>query len=208
MLDRFAIAWLRKPLVGLARYLHTKGVAADSVTFCGFAVGMLAIPVIALHWYGAGLVLILLNRVADGVDGALARISTATDAGGFLDIVLDFIFYSSVIFAFALADPAANGLAAAALIFSFVGTGSSFLAYAIMAERRKLVNIVYPHKGFYYLGGLTEGTETILFFAAICLWPPFFSLLAWFFAGLCLLTTIARVWGGYRTLAAAEEEHI
>ncbi|SHO49024.1 CDP-alcohol phosphatidyltransferase family protein [Desulfopila aestuarii] len=206
MLDRFAIEWLRGPLVSGARWLHAHGMRANQVTLWGFMIGMLAIPAIGLNWYSVGLLLILMNRVADGIDGALARIDGATDAGGFLDIVLDFIFYSGIIFAFALADPARNSLAATALIFSFVGTGSSFLAYAIMAERRKFVNIVYPHKGFYYLGGLAEGTETIFFFIAICLFPALFPLLAWFFAGICLLTTIVRVWGGYRAIAAAEEE--
>ena len=204
MLDRFAIRWLRAPLASGARLLHNRGVGADQVTLWGFVIGILAVPAIGLGWYSAGLFLILANRIADGIDGALARIDGATDAGGFLDIVLDFIFYSGVIFAFALADPPANGLAAAALIFSFVGTGSSFLAYAIMAERRKFVNIVYPQKGFYYLGGLAEGTETILFFVAICLFPALFPLLAWIFTGICLLTTMVRVWGGYRAISAAE----
>lgn len=204
MLDRFAITWLHAPLAKVARLLRDRGVTANQVTVWGFVIGMLAIPAIGVGWYTVGLVLILMNRLADGVDGALARIDGATDAGGFLDIVLDFIFYSGIIFAFALADPPTNGLAAAALIFSFVGTGSSFLAYAIMAERRRLVNITYPHKGFYYLGGLAEGTETILFFVVICLYPSLFPLLAWLFAVICLLTTIARVWGGYRMLVASE----
>lgn len=196
MLDRYAIAWLRSPLHHLALRLHGRGISADQVTLWGFVVGLLALPAISLNWYVPGLVLILANRLADGIDGALARIAGVTDAGGFLDIVLDFLFYSGVIFAFALADPEANSLAAAALICSFVGTGSSFLAYAIMAEKRKLVNITYPHKGFYYLGGLAEGTETILFFVAICLAPALFPWLAWGFAVICLFTTAARVWGG------------
>jgi phosphatidylglycerophosphate synthase len=200
MLDRYAIEWLRSPLSRCALWLYKRNITPDQVTFWGFVVGVCAIPALALHWYVGGLICILLNRLADGIDGALARMSTATDAGGFLDIVLDFIFYSGVIFGFALADPQENALAAAALIFSFVGTGSSFLAYAIMAEKRRLLNITYPHKGFYYLGGLAEATETILFFVAICLWPPIFPLLAWLFAAICLLTTLTRVWGGYRTL--------
>lgn len=201
MLDRFTHAWLKMPLNIGADLLHARGIGADRVTFAGFVLGMLAIPAIGLHGYLPGLLLILANRVADGLDGALARKDGATDAGGFLDIVLDFIFYSGVIFAFALADPARNGLAAAALIFSFVGTGSSFLAFAIMAERRKRLSIVYPHKGFYYLGGLAEGTETILFFVTICLAPSLFVPLAWIFAVICGLTTVTRVWGGYRSLA-------
>lgn len=204
MLDRWTISWLRPPLRCVAYWLRGRGVSADQVTICSFFLGLFAIPAIAMHWYIAGLVCILVNRIGDGVDGALARITGGTDAGGFLDIVLDFIFYSGVIFGFALADPDANGVPAVALMFSFVGTGSSFLAYAIMAEKRRLVNIVYPHKGFYYLGGLAEGTETILFFVAICLLPSAFPTFAWCFASVCVVTTVTRVWGGYRILAEDE----
>ena len=83
------------------------------------------------------LLLILLNRVADGVDGAIARRLGSTDLGGYLDILCDFIFYAAVPLGFALARPE-NGAAAAFLIFSFVGTGSSFLAYAAIAAKRGL----------------------------------------------------------------------
>lgn len=201
MLDRWTTLMVRRPLAFGASLLAARGVSADQVTVAGFVIGILAIPALALDWYLPALLCIVLNRIADGLDGALARLKTTTDAGGFLDIVLDFIFYSGVVVGFGLADPVGNGLPAAVLIFSFVGTGSSFLAYAIMAERRGLANITYPHKGFYYLGGLTEGTETVLFFVAICLFPLAFPVLAWSFAVLCLLTTITRVWGGYKTLA-------
>ncbi len=158
------------------------------------------------QYYTLGLVLILLNRCADGLDGALARLGKVSDCGGYLDIVLDFIFYSGVVFAFALADPVANSLVAAALIFSFIGTGCSFLAFAIIAERRGLQNIAYPHKGFYYLGGLAEGTETILFFAVICLFPEYFTTVGWGFAAICVITTITRVVGGYSTIREDERK--
>ncbi|WP_435891264.1 CDP-alcohol phosphatidyltransferase family protein, partial [Klebsiella pneumoniae] len=39
----------------------------------------------------------------DGLDGALARRRGLTDAGGFLDIALDFLFYALVPFGFILA---------------------------------------------------------------------------------------------------------
>ena len=128
---------------------------------------------------------------------ALARMTATSDAGGFLDIVLDFIFYSAVVLGFALANPVTNGLAASVLLFTFVGTGSSFLAFGIMAERRGIYNIVYPHKGFYYLGGLAEGTETLLCLVLFCLFPAHFPLLAYCFASICLVTTLTRVVGGY-----------
>ncbi len=143
--------------------------------------------------------MIFLNRLADGLDGALARRSKKTDRGGFLDITLDFIFYSSIPFAFALADPLTNALAAAFLIFSFIGTGCSFLAYAIMAEKRGITTDIRGQKSLYYLGGLTEGTETILLFVIFCLFPTWFPVLAVIFGALCWITTATRIHAGWHS---------
>ena len=200
MIDAALLPWLHRVLAPPARALHRRGIGADQITLAGFALGLLALPALAFGWFGAALVLIGLNRVADGLDGMVARLSQATDRGAFLDICLDFIFYSAVVFGFALADPGANGLAAAALIFSFVGTGSSFLAFAIMAERRSIANQRLPTKGFYYLGGLAEGTETILFLALFCLFPAAFPVLAWIFACFCMVATVIRIVYGYNAL--------
>ena len=200
MLDRYSLKVLKPLLAKLAAFLHGKGIGADQITIVSFGVGLLGVLFIARHQYLLGGLLILLNRLGDGIDGTLARLDGTTDRGAFLDICLDFLFYSAVVLGFALADPARNSLAAAFLIFSFVGTGSSFLAYAIMAERRSLTDHRLPDKGFYYLGGLAEGTETIIFFIIICLFPPLFPVLAWIFGAICLLSTTARIIYGYKTL--------
>lgn len=201
MLDRWTANWVQPPLARAATRLATYGVTPDQITLTGFAVGLLAVPLLAVEAYGAALVAILLNRLADGLDGALARHTRrASDAGGFLDIGLDFVFYAAVVVGFALADPAANALAAVWLLFAFVGTGSTFLAFAIMATRHRLERPAFPHKAFFYLDGLTEGTETILAFVAFCLWPGQFAWLAGVFTAACLITTLTRLWGGYRTL--------
>ena len=93
---------------------------------------------------------------------------------------------------FALADPEANALAAAVLIAGFVGTGSSFLAFAAVAGQQGITAPRFPTKGIYYLGGLTEGFETIVFFVLICLFPDWFAPLAYGFALACAATTVAR----------------
>lgn len=200
MLDRWTLALIKPPLATLAHGLERTGARADQITGAGFAIGMLALPMLALEWYGPALLAVILNRLADGLDGALARRTSVTDGGAYLDIVLDFVFYAAVIAGFALARPDENALAATFLLLGFMGTGSSFLAFAIMAERRRLTSIQYPNKGFYYLGGLAEGTETIAFLVAMCLFPDDFSLLAWTFFALCVVTTATRVAGGYVTL--------
>lgn len=207
MLDRWTTQWVQPPLQRVAASLARRRITPGQVTVAGFAVGMLAPVLLAFEAYYLALLAIALNRLADGVDGALARhTDTSSDAGGFLDIGLDFVFYAAVVVGFALADPTANALAAAVLLFAFVGTGSSFLAFAIMAAKHRLERPRFTHKAFFYLDGLTEGTETILAFVAFCLWPEQFAILAIIFATACLITTATRLWGGYRTLKSFEAQ--
>jgi phosphatidylglycerophosphate synthase len=188
------------PLDRLSVPLAAHGLSANAITVAGFAFGLAAAASIAWRAYLLGLALLLLNRLCDGLDGAVARRRGLTDLGGFLDIVLDFLVYSAVPFAFALADPAANALPAAFLIFSFMGTGSSFLTYAIMAAKRGLTTKLRGRKSLYYLGGLTEGTETIVAFVLACLWPAWFPPIAWVFGALCWLTTATRIMVAVQTL--------
>lgn len=201
MIDAALLPLQRAMLQPSAQALAARGVRADQVTVAGFALGLLAIPAIAFHAYWLALALILLNRIADGLDGAIARIKGPTDRGAFLDIALDFLFYALIPVGFALADPARNALPAAILIAAFVGTGSSFLAFASIAAKRGMSAESYPSKGIYYLGGLTEGAETILFFAAICLFPQAFPILAGIFAAACFVTTLTRWLMGWRAFS-------
>jgi phosphatidylglycerophosphate synthase len=200
MLDRVAIALLKPGLEGIARVLVRAGIGADALTLTGFVIGLGAAACIALQQPLAGLALLLSSRLMDGLDGAVARLTRPTDRGAFLDITLDFLFYASIPLAFAVADPAANALPAAVLLAAFMGTASSFLAFAVLAERRGLSSADYPQKGIYYLGGLTEATETLLCFVLMCLWPQHFAWWAYGFAALCSLTIATRLLGGWRAL--------
>lgn len=176
----------------IARWSAQHGIGANQVTLFGFGFGLLAVGAIVMDMMLAAVVLVLLNRFFDGLDGAIARQNGVTDFGGFLDIVLDFIFYSAIPFGFALRDPSA-GMAAAFLIFSFIGTGVSFLGYAILAEKRGISTDIRGKKSFYYLGGLTEGAETIILLLMMCLFPDWFAVFAWGFGALCWITTATRI---------------
>ncbi len=200
MLDPFMTRLFRPLLDFPARFLARANVSPDRVTVAGFCVGAAGCFMIAAGWYKSALAFILANRIMDGIDGALARQKKASDSGAFLDICLDFVFYTLVVAGFAFADPGANALAAVVLISAFAGTGTSFLAFAVMAAKHRMDNVVYPKKSIYYLGGLTEGTETILFFTLFCLFPAWFPLLAGIFAGMCVVTTITRIKSGYAIL--------
>ena len=187
-----------RPLNAVARRLVRWGIGANQITLIGFGIGMAGAITIAWQQYLLGLILILASRAADGLDGAVARANgSASDRGGFLDIVLDFLFYSSIPFAFALAAPEQNAVAAAFLIWSFIGTGASFLGYAVIAEKRGISTDARGRKSLFYLGGLTEGAETILFFCLVCLWPQHFAVMAWVFATLAWITTATRIYMGW-----------
>jgi len=199
MLDAPLRKVIDPPLSSMAGQLVRMGISANVVTVVGFLPGLGAAAAIALGELWVALALVLVNRLADGLDGAIARQTRTTDLGGYLDIVGDFIFYGAVPFGFAILAPEQNALAACFLLLSFIGTGSSFLAYAIVAEKRKISTDIRGKKSFYYLGGLTEGTETIGFFILCCLFAEQFALFAWIFGAACWLTTATRVLAAIRT---------
>lgn len=206
MLDRLSIKVIRWPLAQSANLLDRCGITANQTTIFGFALGCVAFPALIFEQYTLALLLIIANRICDGLDGALARIQGITDAGGFLDISLDFLFYSLIPFGFVLANPDQNAVAGAFLIFSFIGTGSSFLAFAVMAGKRGIENPVYQHKSLYYMSGLTEGTETIACFILFCLLPNHFALIAYLFGAACWFTTLTRIYSGFMTLKQSRDQ--
>ena len=202
MIDRYLTGPLARALRPPARLCLRLGIGADMITLAGFALGLAGSAAVALGLPALGLALILLNRLADGLDGAVARLTAPTDRGSFLDIALDFFFYATVPLGFAAADPGANALPAALLVTAFVGTGSSFLAFAVVAAKRGLSAAAYPTKGIFYLGGLAEGGETVAAFVLMGLFPAAFPEIATVFAALCLVTTATRWAAGWRAFAA------
>lgn len=175
------------------RGLAARGWGADRITLAGLGLGLLAAALVAAGLPALALVPLLLSRLADGLDGAVARATRRTDFGGYLDIAADFLFYGAVPFGFVLVDPAANGVAGAFLLLSFYVNGTTFLGFAILAEKRRMETAARGVKSLYFTGGLLEGSETIAFFVVLCLWPGAFAPLAWIFGGLCLVTAGARV---------------
>jgi phosphatidylglycerophosphate synthase len=205
MFDRALRPWIDPPLNRMARRLARHGIGADQITVAGFAVGLSAALAVALGAFGTALVLVAVNRLADGLDGAVARLSGPTDRGGFLDITLDFAFYAAVPLAFAVHDPSRNALAACTLLAAFLVNGSAFLAFALMAAKRGLTTAAQGHKSIYYLAGLAEGAETIAVFIACCLWPQAFAIIAYTFAAICVTSAVARLAVGWRTFGPRAE---
>ncbi len=186
-----------RPLVNpaldvMARQICKFGIGANTVTLFGAIIGLTGAAAIAGGQYGLALALIAANRVADGVDGRVAIINGPTEFGGYLDSLGDFLFYVAVPVAFGIAN-AANLFPALLLVAAFTLTGVSFLAFAAIAARRGLDDGTHGRKAIIYSTGIMEGTETIAFFAAMCLLPGWFAALAYVFSALCLITVAQRI---------------
>ncbi|HEV7252856.1 MAG TPA: CDP-alcohol phosphatidyltransferase family protein [Mesorhizobium sp.] len=200
MLDGWARRRIDPALDAMGAGLAARGVSADAVTFLAFGLGMAAAAAVWAGWFLLALALLLVSRLGDGLDGAVAKASRRTDRGGFLDIVLDFTFYSAVPLSFVLNDPVANGVGGAVLLFSFYVNGASFLAFAVLAAKRGLSSEARGKKSIVFTTGLAEATETILAFALMCLFPAWFSTIAYAFAVLTLYTALSRIVLAWRVL--------
>lgn len=181
------------PLNAAGKWLGERGVSANMLTIAGMFVGLAAAVAISQGAFVPALALILLNRLVDGLDGAVARFVGPSDFGGYLDSLCDFAFYVAVPLGFAAAEPA-NALPAALLIASFTVTGVSFLAFAAIAAKRGLETTAHGQKSFFYSTGIAEGAETIAVFVMMALFPAYFGVIAYVYAALCLLTVVQRSW--------------
>ncbi len=191
MLDSRLRPLIDPPLNAIGKGLARSGITANQVTIAGAVIGIGAGVAIGYHYYLLGLVLVLLSRVLDGLDGAVARVTKQSDFGGYLDIVSDFAFYVAVPLGFGFAA-SANLPFAMILIASFTLTGISFLAYAVMAAKAGRETDAHGKKSFFYNTGLAEGTETITAFVLMCLLPQYFAVIAGIYSAMCVITVIQR----------------
>lgn len=179
-------------LIRVAGWIADTPISANMMTISGAGLALAAAFFVTQSHFAAALGLILLNRIVDGLDGAIARINGPTEFGGYLDTICDYVFYLSIPVAFGLMN-AANQIPALLLIASFTLTAVSFLAFAAIAARQTSDDGAHGPKAFIYSTGLMEGAETIAFFVLFCLFPGFFPTLAIVFAALCLLTVVQRI---------------
>ena len=180
------------PPLNAAANRFPEGISANSITITGFFLGILSFFAILEGQFTLALVFLALNRLCDGLDGAVARRHKPSDLGAYLDIVADFLIWALLPLGFVLHDDR-NALAGAVLLSSFAMSMTVFLAFAMLAEKRGLSSDAQGKKGFYYLAGLAEGTETIAFFALVMLLPGLFIPAALVFAGFVYLSVLGRL---------------
>ena len=182
-----------KPILEIsAKKISKFNINPNTITFIGFFFGLCCFYSIANEMFIYAFIFLCLNRLCDGLDGAMARLVGETDLGAFYDIVLDFLFYSLFPLSFIILD-LNNAYSICFLLFSFVATQTSFLASAWIIEKNKLSISDGQKKSFFYAGGITEGFETILCFIMMLLFYEYIIYIAYIFGTLCWITFITRV---------------
>lgn len=199
MLDQTLRRLIAPASARAGRWLAASGVAPDLLTASGFVLGVAASAAAAVALWPLALVLWLTSRVFDGLDGAVARVRGATLHGAFADIMADFTVYGLFVVGVAVAVPSAR-LACVVLLCAYYVNGAAFLAFSSLAERRSLA--VGDERSLRFLGGLTEGTETIVVHSLFCLLPGSAAVIAWVFSGAVAITAVGRVVSAVRLLRA------
>lgn len=199
MFDAYLRRLLERPLARIAASLERPGVTADRLTAAGLVLGLGSAAAAAATWWWLSLALWLISRLADGLDGPVARVSRARDprradagAGGFFDITADFVVYGSTVVGVAVGGSAAYGSPwwpFLLVLLAYYVNGTAFLAFSSIAERSG--RTLDDGRSLSFLGGLTEGAETIVVHS---LWL-IFSAVAW---------QIALVWAAAVSISAAQ----
>ncbi len=195
MRDAYLRRQKEKWLTKLVTHAHLRNLAPNMVTLVALVVGLLsaAAVVAGLHWLG--LLLWVVNRVLDGLDGTLARLQNKQSLfGGYLDLLLDYVIYLAVPISFVIAAPSTFNLWALVLLLSsfYVNTMSWAGLSALLEQKRladpdRLTSIEMP-------SGLIEGAETILFYSLLFILPNHVAILFSVMAVLVFVTVGQRLW--------------
>ena len=196
MFDRRIQKFTQKPLVLIAKII-IKLIKPNHMTLLGFILGLLMCVLVFFQFYLTALILLVLNRLCDGLDGTMARLTIPSPLGGYLDIVFDFTIYSGFVLAFGLSNSNYT-IISMVLLFLYIGTGTTFLARAaIQTQLDKIPESSDSKKelpkSFYYSSGLIEGTETTIFMILCLLLPNFYIFISIIFGILCLITFVSRI---------------
>jgi len=219
VLDRQARAVLARPLEVAARLLDRPGITPDRLTVVGLLVGLACAAAAAAQWWWPALLLWGASRWLDGFDGPLARRRAAREgttpggAGGFLDITADMVVYAATTLGVLVGVTLAAGDGASpwrtwapfvAVLATYYVNGAAFLAFSSVAER--VGAPIDDGRSLSFLGGLAEGTETVVVHALWLLLPGVAWAVAWVWAVVVALSAGYRVLGGYRILVRADRE--
>ncbi len=191
MFDPIFSRILKAPLARGAEALMERNITATQVTLGGFAAAVLCATAVAYGYYVIGLLFLIVNRIADGLDGTLARMTQPTDFGAYLDMVLDFVAFTAIAASFAAGRPE-HAIPAVVVAASLMGLASTFLGFAVVAATRGLIPDMQS-KPFNLAGGIVETSEITVFLLVVLVSPDLFPTAAWVFSAACWVTMAQRI---------------
>ena len=146
---------------------------APTLAFASFAVGLAALPAIALHYYLLGFALVVISRPFSGVAAAVAR---QADESATYQSVFAAVVFAGIPFAFALADP-------------YRALASVFVMFGLAAQ---LSSAIVYRQAF----GLIGNFEILIAVAIACVFPDRFAIIAYVLGVLCFVAAGVRVAAG------------
>ncbi len=213
MFDAAARKVLDRPLSGLAQLIDRPPVSPDRLTLLGLVTGLASAAAAAGQLWGWALGLWLFSRAMDGLDGSLARRRRAlgrgdtgaqhgSEAGGFLDITADFAVYGATVVGVAIGATRqydAEWLPFLLVLLAYYVNGTAFLAFSSIAERTGRQR--EDGRSLSFLGGLAEGTETIVVHSLWLILPAHAAVIAMVWAAVVGLSAAQRIVAGFRDLS-------
>ena len=178
-------------LTPVARLLARAGVTPNAVSLIGGLLGVGAGLLVARGFVWSGVIVWLVSRTVDGVDGILARESQQSSAfGGYLDITVDMAAYSAMLLGFA-AIHAEGGWVWPAILVGYLLVTTTTLALSSALEH---LNAKVPDndRSIQFTPGFAEAGETTLAYLLFALFPAVVTPIAWLWAGVCYATVIQR----------------
>lgn len=206
MLPAPLVPFLMPQLEAISKNLVERGVPANLLTFISFIAAIGVMASIGLHLYWLAVIMLLINRICDGIDGIVARLHAAQHGGvlspfgTFADTLTDIFLYGGIVFAFVLAGPSGFGLPAAFLLFSWLLSAFASLAFDIEAESKGLEDEHRYKNALFFFDGVSSQMEMTIILFLMCVFPAFFPAIAALYGLICMLTVGSRVLMAYKYL--------
>lgn len=180
-----------------------ENISPTEITITGAVIGIVSAIFAWQGWYLAGLILFLINRVFDGLDGTVARMfNKQSDFGGYLDIIVDNLIYALIPMGLALStgEPIVYVALLFLLLTFYVNSASWMILSSILEKHNRGAKESGEMTTITMVDGLMEGTETIAFFALFFLLPQFMAALFIIMGILVIVTILQRLYWSYHTL--------
>jgi len=180
MLDNFTRPFKDKILKPFVIFL-SKFLSPNAISIISFLFALVSMWSILQTKLAMAFAFWVLNRVFDGLDGAVARYSNRqSDWGGYLDIMLDFVTYALIplIFTQVFGRGELSWIALSIMLALFYINGASWMYLSALLEKRSAGSLSRGGQTSVSMpSGLVEGTETIIIYSLFYIFPNRLELL-------------------------------